>query len=210
MSTSLATGASRQALVLVSIAGLHLAAFVAISLGLGPPDVRVQPAPEILVIAPKPPKPVFVPPPDDVALPGDAPMPIPLPRVPLPDFGDDPDGAGALPGLPGASARAAAGLPVPAATAPRLLQRGSRLAAVIDACYPSASRRLAEEGRVVVRLTIDADGRPARWTVAQGSGFPRLDAAVECVVRRLEFTPGRRDGRAVDDEALLPIAFRMR
>jgi outer membrane biosynthesis protein TonB len=49
----------------------------------------------------------------------------------------------------------------------------------------------------------------AAWHVVQGSGFPRLDGAVDCVLRRLEFVPGRRDGRAVPSSVLLPIAFRL-
>jgi protein TonB len=80
---------------------------------------------------------------------------------------------------------------------------------LIDGCYPAASRRLSEEGRVVARVVIGADGRALSWAVDQGSGFPRLDAAMDCVLRRLEFVAGRRDGRAVEAMARLPIVFRL-
>ncbi len=61
----------------------------------------------------------------------------------------------------------------------------------------------------MVELRIDATGRVAAWNIVERSGFARLDAAVECVVRRLEFVPGRRDGKAVEASALLPIVFRL-
>jgi TonB family protein len=52
-------------------------------------------------------------------------------------------------------------------------------------------------------------GRASARTVAGSSGFARLDAAVTCVIRRLEFNPGRRDGAAVAASVTLPIVFRL-
>jgi protein TonB len=100
-------------------------------------------------------------------------------------------------------------LPTVESIAPSLRLPGGRLAALIDACYPSAARRRGEEGRVVVEVSIDAAGRVAAWNVVQGSGFRRLDGAVDCVLRRLEFLPGSRDGRAVPSSVLLPVQFRL-
>ena len=99
---------------------------------------------------------------------------------------------------------------VPDVRGPSLVLRDMRLAALVDACYPAASRRLSEEGRVVVRVDVDATGRASAWIVAGSSGFARLDAAVACVIRRLEFNPGRRDGAAVAASVTLPIVFRLR
>ena len=48
-----------------------------------------------------------------------------------------------------------------------------------------------------------------RDQVTQSSGFPRLDAAVECVVRRLPFEPGKRDGQPVDSQVSVPIVFKL-
>jgi protein TonB len=84
-----------------------------------------------------------------------------------------------------------------------------RVQSLIDSCFPAAARRLSEEGLVVARVVIGADGRALSWVVDQGSGFPRLDAAMDCVLRRLEFVAGRRDGRAVEATARLPIVFRL-
>jgi protein TonB len=100
-------------------------------------------------------------------------------------------------------------MPEPIEIPPALRMRDSRLTALIDACYPATARRLGQEGRVVVRLAIDAGGRASSRAIEQSSGCPGLDAAAECVVRRLDFVPGRRDGRAVLAVVLLPIAFRL-
>jgi len=46
--------------------------------------------------------------------------------------------------------------------------------------YPVESRQAREEGTVVLRITVDARGRPTNVTIIKGSGFPRLDrAAIE-------------------------------
>ena len=84
-----------------------------------------------------------------------------------------------------------------------------RIAAAINACYPSASRRLSEEGRVLVTISIGADGKAGAMSVSQSSGFERLDGAAECVIRRLPFDPGKRDGQPVEAQATLPIVFKL-
>jgi protein TonB len=94
-------------------------------------------------------------------------------------------------------------------TPPRIKAKGDRISAAINACYPSASRRLSEEGRVMLTITIDAAGKVGAMSVNQSSGFPRLDGAAECVVRRLPFEPGKRDGQPVDAQATLPIVFKL-
>jgi len=94
-------------------------------------------------------------------------------------------------------------------TPPKIKARGDRIAAAINACYPSASRRLSEEGRVVVSITIDAAGKAGAMRVSQGSGFERLDGAAECVIRKLPFEPGKRDGQPVEAQATLPIVFKL-
>jgi protein TonB len=87
--------------------------------------------------------------------------------------------------------------------------RGDRVSAAINACYPSASRRLSEEGRVVATITVGSDGKAGAISVAQSSGFERLDGAAECVIRKLAFNPGKRDGVAVEAQATLPIVFKL-
>ena len=76
--------------------------------------------------------------------------------------------------------------------------------------YPSASRRLGEEGRVVLRVLVESDGRPAEVTIKTSSGFPRLDQAAEDAVRRWKFVPARKGDEAVRAAVLVPIVFNLR
>lgn len=48
--------------------------------------------------------------------------------------------------------------------------------------YPLESRRLNEQGQTRVRIATDDKGRALTITVAQSSGFPRLDAATVSVL----------------------------
>lgn len=62
--------------------------------------------------------------------------------------------------------------------------------------YPSASRRLGEEGSVTLLLLVKEDGKVAEVKVETSSGFPRLDeAAVKEALRRWKFQPGTEDGK---------------
>ena len=60
--------------------------------------------------------------------------------------------------------------------------------------YPAMSRRLGEQGKVVVRVLIGADGQPQRAEVKRGSGFPRLDQAALDYVMRCRYVPGKVGG----------------
>jgi len=208
MSTSRIVRAPRQAAIVATIFGLHVGVAVLVVNGHPPRLQWLKPPTTIFVVPPKAQQPPPVAPrqpePVDYGLPQ-----VPEPPVPIPDFRDSrtapvdsrataEPGTGAGPGEPGPDVRG-----------PSLRTRDSRLAALINACYPSASRRLAEEGRVVINVRVDASGRAAAWNIVERSGFARLDAAADCVVRRLEFNAGRRDGAAVEASALLPIVFRL-
>jgi periplasmic protein TonB len=60
--------------------------------------------------------------------------------------------------------------------------------------YPAMSRRLAEQGKVLVRVWVDADGRAMRAELQQSSGFERLDRAAQQTVLRWRYSPGQRAG----------------
>lgn len=209
MSTSPLVRAPRQAAVLAAIAGLHIAVFVLIVAGLAPRLLMQEtPGPISVFLPPPPPAPLEPAP----RMPGpvDRDMPsLPMPPVEWPTFDKPAETVAPEAGpLDGAAGRGP-DLPVAELRAPRLKSRDGRLAALVESCYPAASRRLGEEGRVVVRLDIDAAGRVSAWNYVERSGFDRLDAAVDCVVRRLVFHPGRRDGEAVSASVHLPIVFRL-
>jgi protein TonB len=76
--------------------------------------------------------------------------------------------------------------------------------------YPHASRRLGEEGRVVLRVFVSADGDAKRVEVKQSSGFQRLDQAAENAVARWRFVPARRGEQAVSAWVAVPIEFSLK
>jgi protein TonB len=75
--------------------------------------------------------------------------------------------------------------------------------------YPDASRRLGQEGRVVLRVRVSAQGLPVAVAVKQSSGFSRLDEAARAAVERWRFVPARRGDEAVESLAEVPIQFNL-
>lgn len=73
--------------------------------------------------------------------------------------------------------------------------------------YPLASRRLGEEGRVLLRVRVSAHGLPAEVDIRQSSGFPRLDEAARAAVLRWRFVPARQGTEAVEASVLVPLQF---
>ena len=68
--------------------------------------------------------------------------------------------------------------------------KGINLGDLCQAYYPSASRRLGEEGSVVVLIYVAASGRVTESRVETSSGVQRLDeAAQKCVTREGRFEP---------------------
>jgi protein TonB len=76
--------------------------------------------------------------------------------------------------------------------------------------YPSLSRRLGEEGRVLLRVFVDPDGSAARVEVRDSSGFERLDKVARDTVGRWRFVPARQGDKAVGAWVLVPISFSLR
>ncbi len=60
--------------------------------------------------------------------------------------------------------------------------------------YPPLSRRLGEQGKVIVRVLIGADGAPQQAQVHQTSGYDRLDQAALATVLAWRYVPGKRAG----------------
>ena len=60
--------------------------------------------------------------------------------------------------------------------------------------YPRQSRRLNEQGQVVIRVFVAADGSPQQGEIKSSSGFDRLDQEALRTVMRWRFAPGQRFG----------------
>jgi protein TonB len=73
--------------------------------------------------------------------------------------------------------------------------------------YPRASRRLGEQGTVIVRVFISSQGLPEKAEVRTSSGFARLDQAALEAVQRWRFVPGRRSGMPEAMWFNIPVRF---
>jgi len=75
--------------------------------------------------------------------------------------------------------------------------------------YPYASRAAGEEGRVVLRVRVSAEGRPLDVAIKESSGHRRLDRAALHAVEDWRFTPARHLGRPIDSTIAVPITFKL-
>ena len=163
-----------------------------------PPPPRVQPR-----VEPRPaPKPVEQPPmpllstPPEVSRPLAAPTPAPFaPPAPL------------VAPAPVVAPSVAAAPPAPIATTPPVFN-ASYLENPAPG-YPAASRRLAEQGRVVLRVRVSSEGRAEELQIQTSSGHVRLDEAARETVRRWRFVPAKRGSEPVSAWVLIPVSFRL-
>ena len=75
--------------------------------------------------------------------------------------------------------------------------------------YPSASRRLEEEGTVGLKFLIGADGRVLQAEIEKTSGFPRLDEAARNALSKCQFRAGTIDGKAEQSWASIKYTWRL-
>jgi protein TonB len=55
--------------------------------------------------------------------------------------------------------------------------------------YPDAARQRGEEGRAVLRFSVDRSGRVLDFAVTSSSGYPDLDQSVEEMMRGATLPP---------------------
>ena len=75
--------------------------------------------------------------------------------------------------------------------------------------YPPVSRRLGEEGKVLLRVRVTAEGQPAAVDLEKSSNFERLDDAARQVVARWRFVPAKRGDESIEATVIVPIVFRL-
>ena len=73
--------------------------------------------------------------------------------------------------------------------------------------YPRESQRKREHGTVVLRVLVDALGRPAQIQLERSSGFERLDDAARDAVAKFLFRPYEVNGVRQPAQVLIPIGF---
>lgn len=182
----------------------------------------ITPEPEPIVM----PEPMPLAPPEPVVQPKPVPKPQPKPQPkpkpqPLPKAVASPDPAPATAptGTLDPEEPTAPATPTPAPTAaqastdtaaPAAIVMPSSSAAYLNnprPSYPSISRRMGEQGKVMLRVFVNAQGQPEQIQIQQSSGFDRLDKAAVDAVRRWKFTPGSRNGVAEAMWNIVPINF---
>lgn len=73
---------------------------------------------------------------------------------------------------------------------------------------PMMARRLGQEGKVVLKLTIGEKGMLREIEVVEKAGYGFTEAAVEAV-KKSTFLPAKKDGKPIASRALLPITFQL-
>ena len=172
-----------------------------------PPPPR-SPAPPVPVLQPvvKTKVPTLLPPPQPVAMPDTTPSPnapvgVATPQPPAPPI------AAPVAQTPEPAPEPA---PAPAPPAPPKVELPSSDADYLQnpkPAYPPISKRLGEQGKVLVRVLIGMDGNAQKAEIKQTSGAERLDQSAMATVLRWRYTPGKRAGVAEPMWFNVPVNF---
>ncbi|MEG3163684.1 TonB family protein [Sphingomonas sp. PB2P19] len=97
----------------------------------------------------------------------------------------------------------------PPKPAPVLVQPGidPRYAADFQPAYPAGERRAGQEGRVIVRVLIGADGRVKQVERVSATNDAFYRATMERALGKWRFTPGTRDGVPVEAWRTMTLRF---
>ncbi len=86
----------------------------------------------------------------------------------------------------------------------------ARMNRSLEDFWPLESRRLGEEGDVLVSMRISATGCAVAAAIVGSSGSGMLDDAVIHFFESIDFLPGEADGKAIDSTARVPITFKLK
>ena len=75
--------------------------------------------------------------------------------------------------------------------------------------YPSASKRLEEEGTVQLKFLVGVDGKVIESAIEKSSGFRRLDEAARAGLSKCQFKPGTVDGKPQQSWASMKFTWRL-
>ncbi len=217
---------SRNTLIALAVVGFHLLAVWALQTGLLRRAVEIIVPAQILSEFIEPPAPKAVPPPppplpplvkqpvakQPVAPPAPQPVaiadPTPAPNAPVGITMPQPP--------PPPVVAAVIATPAPAPTTPPALppppkvELPSTNAEYLQnpkPVYPAMSKRLNEQGKVLVRVLIGIDGAPQKSEIRQSSGFERLDQAAQNTVMAWRYVTGKRGGVPEAMWFVVPITF---
>jgi protein TonB len=170
------------------------------------PEAPKPPPPPPPKVAPKTP-----PPPAPVIAAAAPPLPVPAPTFMAPPPPPEPPVLPAPTAPPAPPAPPAPAVPpAPAPAAPRqVVLTDTDWIRVPQLDYPLASKRLREQGVVLVRALIDGRGVPRQVQLQKSSGFARLDqeALGKAVTARVK--PRTENGVPCEFWIVMPLAFEL-
>lgn len=149
-------------------------------------------------------------------LPKAVPAKEPSPIAPLGSLAESAPQAAPAPAAQAAPAEKAAttpaALPSPAPAAPPRIELPSSNADHLNnpkPPYPPLSKRLREDGTVVLRVFIKADGTASEAEIQTSSGYDRLDQTARQTVLRWRYVPGKRNGVPEAMWFNVPLTFQL-
>ncbi len=86
---------------------------------------------------------------------------------------------------------------------------GPKLLEWKDPPYPEQARQDKHQGTVVLRATIDVDGKPKQVEVAVSSGSEILDRAAQEYMKLARFSPALKEGTPVPSIITFRVRFRL-
>ncbi|MET0657692.1 MAG: energy transducer TonB [Steroidobacteraceae bacterium] len=99
--------------------------------------------------------------------------------------------------------------PADGSTAPIGSLQELRATSRAEPVYPATSRRLGEQGSVILRVFVDPSGRPQQVVVDRSSGHTRLDDAAATAVKRWRFQPASNGSGPVASWSRVTVTFRL-
>ena len=76
--------------------------------------------------------------------------------------------------------------------------------------YPVLAKRRGEQGKVLLRVLVAADGTAEKVELHASSGFQSLDVAASDTVAHWRFVPAKLGDVAIADWVIVPISFTLR
>jgi protein TonB len=99
----------------------------------------------------------------------------------------------------------------PPSISPARVAKGVNLGELCEPYFPSASRRLNEEGSVVILFKVLANGHVGETKIETSSGYPRLDeATAKCLTSQGRFEPERVGSEVHESWQRLKYTWRLR
>lgn len=75
--------------------------------------------------------------------------------------------------------------------------------------YPPLSRKMGEEGKVVLRVLVNQQGAADQVQIKTSSGSQRLDESAQKTVRNWKFIPAKQGTEPIESWVLVPIIFKL-